>query len=70
MRVLLVEDEPYMAEAIRDVDLTEALLLLSRADQRSFAREHVDLSLIAEETTETLLPLAEERGLTIETSAT
>jgi two-component system, OmpR family, sensor histidine kinase VanS len=52
----------------RAIDLTEALLLLSRADQRSFAREHVDLSLIAEEATETLLPFAEERGLTIETS--
>jgi two-component system sensor histidine kinase VanS len=52
----------------RAIDLTEALLLLSRADQRSFAREHVDLSLIAEEATETLLPLAEERGITIETS--
>jgi len=52
----------------RAIDLTEALLLLSRADQRSFTREQVDLSLIAEETTETLLPLAEKRGLTIETS--
>jgi two-component system, OmpR family, sensor histidine kinase VanS len=52
----------------RAVDLTEALLLLSRADQRSFAREHADLSLIAEEATETLLPLAEQRGATIETS--
>jgi two-component system, OmpR family, sensor histidine kinase VanS len=52
----------------RAIDLTEALLLLSRADQRSFAREHVDLSLIAEEATETLLPLAEKRDLTIETS--
>jgi two-component system sensor histidine kinase VanS len=52
----------------RAIDLTEALLLLSRADQRSFAREHVDLSLIAEEAAETLLPLAEERGLSIETS--
>jgi two-component system sensor histidine kinase VanS len=52
----------------RAIDLTEALLLLSRADQRSFTREHVDLSLIAEEATETLLPLAEESGLTIETS--
>src|SRR2546426_5858205 len=52
----------------RAIDLTEALLLLSRADQRSFIREHVDLSLIAEEATETLLPLAEKRGLTIETS--
>jgi two-component system, OmpR family, sensor histidine kinase VanS len=52
----------------RAIDLTEALLLLSRADQRSFAREPVDLSLIAEEAAETLLPLAERRGLTIETS--
>jgi two-component system sensor histidine kinase VanS len=52
----------------RAIDLTEALLLLSRADQRSFTTDHVDLSLIAEEATETLLPLAEKRGLTIETS--
>jgi two-component system, OmpR family, sensor histidine kinase VanS len=52
----------------RAIDLTEALLVLSRADQRSFVREHADLSLIAEEATETLLPLAEKRGATIETS--
>jgi two-component system, OmpR family, sensor histidine kinase VanS len=52
----------------RAIDLTEALLVLSRADQRSFVREPVDLSLIAEEATETLLPLAENRGVTIETS--
>ena len=52
----------------RAIDLTEALLLLSRADQRSFTPEPVDLSLIAEEATETLLPLAERRGVTIETS--
>jgi two-component system sensor histidine kinase VanS len=52
----------------RAIDLTEALLLLSRADQRSFTREDVDLSLIAEEATEMLLPLAEKRGVTIETS--
>ena len=52
----------------RAIDLTEALLLLSRADQGSFSREHLDLSLVAEEATETLLPLAERRGLTIETS--
>jgi two-component system sensor histidine kinase VanS len=52
----------------RAIDLTEALLLLSRADQRSFTPEHVDLSLIAEEATETLLPSAEQRGVTIETS--
>jgi two-component system sensor histidine kinase VanS len=52
----------------RAIDLTEALLLLSRADQQSFTREHVDLSLIAEEATETLLPLAEKHGVTLETS--
>jgi two-component system sensor histidine kinase VanS len=52
----------------RAIDLTEALLLLSRADQRSFTGEHVDLSLLAEEATETLLPLAEKLGVTIETS--
>jgi two-component system sensor histidine kinase VanS len=52
----------------RAIDLTEALLLLSRADQRTFTREHVDLSLIAEEATETLLPFAEKHGVSIETS--
>jgi two-component system sensor histidine kinase VanS len=52
----------------RAIDLSEALLLLSRADQRSFTRGHVDLSLLAEEATETLLPLAEKHGVTIETS--
>src|SRR6266511_2659013 len=52
----------------RAIDLTAALLLLVRADGRAFTREHVDLSLIAEEAAETLLPLAEKRGLTIETS--
>src|ERR1700754_3117563 len=53
----------------RAIDLTEALLLLSRADQRPFTREQVDLSLIAEEPTKTPLPFAEERGVTIETSS-
>jgi two-component system sensor histidine kinase VanS len=52
----------------RAIDLTGALLLLSRADQRSFAGEPVDLSLVAEEATETLLPLAEQRSVTLETS--
>lgn len=51
----------------RAIDLTEALLVLSRADRRSFTRERVDLSLLAEEAAETLLPLAEERGVTVET---
>lgn len=50
----------------RAIDLTEALLLLSRADHRSFTREPVDLSLIAEEATETLLPLAEQRQITLD----
>src|ERR671929_114541 len=52
----------------RAIDLTEALLLLSRADRRSFTREDVDLSLVAEEATEALLPLAEKRGTTVEAS--
>jgi two-component system sensor histidine kinase VanS len=97
MRVLIVEDEPYLAEAIRDglrlqtiaADIAVLdrnipgpsgdeiakrmvacgsgmpILMLTAADQRSFAPEHVDLSLMAEEPAETLLPLAEKRGLTI-----
>ena len=52
----------------RAIDLTEALLLLSRADEQSFTPVHVDLSLIAEEATETLIPFADEHGVTIETS--
>jgi two-component system, OmpR family, sensor histidine kinase VanS len=52
----------------RAIELTEALLLLSRTDRRSFSREHVDLSLVADEAAETLLTLAEKRGVTIETS--
>jgi two-component system sensor histidine kinase VanS len=61
-------DRLYVVNA-RAIDLTEALLLLSRADQGSFTREHVHLSLMAEEAAETLLPLAEERGVTIEPAA-
>ncbi|MDR6906952.1 two-component system sensor histidine kinase VanS [Agromyces sp. 3263] len=52
----------------RAIALTEALLLLSRADQRSFTREEVDLSLLADEAIETLLPLAEQRGVGLETT--
>jgi two-component system sensor histidine kinase VanS len=52
----------------RAIDLTEALLLLSRADRRTFTRERVDLSLLVEEAAETLLPFAEKRGVTIETA--
>ena len=62
-------NERLRAVNARAIDLTEALLLLSRAgQQRSFTRENVDLSLIAEEAAETLLPLAEKHGVTIETS--
>jgi len=60
--------ERLLALNTRAIDLTQALLLLSRAGQRSFDRERVDLSLVAEEAIETLLPLAEKRGLSIETS--
>ena len=49
----------------RAIGLTEALLVLSRADRRSFTREDVDLSLVAEEAAEALLPLAEARGITL-----
>ncbi|MCA1981427.1 sensor histidine kinase [Nocardioides nematodiphilus] len=52
----------------RAIDLTEALLVLSRAEQGGFVREPVDLSLLAEEAGETLLPLAERRGISLEVS--
>lgn len=52
----------------RAIDLTEALLVLSRADQRAFTPEHVDLSLVAEEAVETHLSLAEQSGITIQVS--
>ncbi|WP_024761611.1 sensor histidine kinase [Streptomyces exfoliatus] len=50
----------------RAIDLTEALLLLSRSDRGHVTRESVDLSLVAEEAAETLLPLAEQRGITLD----
>ncbi|MFC8917622.1 sensor histidine kinase [Streptomyces sp. NPDC057116] len=50
----------------RAIGLTEALLLLSRSDGGAFTRESVDLSLVAEEAAETLLPLAERRGITLD----
>ena len=54
----------------RAIDLTEALLTLSRADQRAFTPVPVDLSLLAEDAAETLLPMAEKRGVAIQTSGT
>jgi two-component system sensor histidine kinase VanS len=50
----------------RAIELTEALLLLSRANQRSFPRQRVDVSLLAEQAAETLLPLAERGGIAIQ----
>jgi two-component system sensor histidine kinase VanS len=61
-------DERLHAVNTRAIELTEALLLLSRSDQRSFTPVPVDLSLMAEEAVETLLALAEQRGVTIETA--
>jgi two-component system sensor histidine kinase VanS len=52
----------------RAIELTEALLLLGHTEQGSFTREHLDVSLLAEEATETLLPLADGRGVTIQTT--
>ncbi|MGC9438138.1 sensor histidine kinase [Streptomyces sp. WG5] len=52
----------------RAIGLTEALLVLSRADKQAFTREPVDLSLLVEEAAETLLPLAEKRGVAVDTS--
>jgi two-component system sensor histidine kinase VanS len=52
----------------RAIDLTEALLVLSRTEQRTFVPEPVDLSLLVEEAIETLLPLAEKRAVTIDAS--
>jgi two-component system sensor histidine kinase VanS len=63
---LLVERLSTVNE--RAVDLTEALLLLGRADQRPTAPEVVDLSLLAEEAVETLLPLAATRQVVLEAS--
>ncbi|PYY34557.1 two-component sensor histidine kinase [Curtobacterium sp. MCJR17_055] len=54
----------------RAVDLTEALLVLGQSGRRPSAREPVDLSLAAEEATETLLPLAEARGIVLEVTGT
>ncbi|HEX7099687.1 MAG TPA: HAMP domain-containing sensor histidine kinase [Acidimicrobiia bacterium] len=67
------QDLGQLVERLREVnaraiELTEALLLLNRTDQKSFTKEAVDLSLIAEEATETLLPLAEKRNVAVEAS--
>lgn len=53
---------------VRAIDLTEALLMLRRADQKSFTSEPVDLSPLLDEAAETLLPLAEKRQVSVRTS--
>ncbi|WP_333772743.1 sensor histidine kinase [Streptomyces sp. IBSBF 3136] len=58
--------ERLQAVNTRAIDLTEALLLLSRGDRANFIHEEVDLSLLAEEAAETLLPLAEQRRITLD----
>ncbi|MER6474445.1 sensor histidine kinase [Streptomyces collinus] len=58
--------ERLQAVNTRAIDLTEALLLLSRGDRGNFTHEEVDLSLLAEEAAETLLPLAEQRRTTLD----
>lgn len=50
---------------LRAIDLTDGLLLLSRAEQKNFPRQTVDLSLLAEEAVETVLPLAEANDVTV-----
>ncbi|WP_329791609.1 HAMP domain-containing sensor histidine kinase [Lentzea sp. DG1S-22] len=54
------------AASRRAIDLTEALLLLSRGERGGFPREPVDLSLVAEEVAETLLPFAERRRVSLD----
>ena len=58
--------ERLHAANTRAIELTEALLLLSHGDRGTLTRESVDLSLIAEEAAETLLPLAEQRRITLD----
>ncbi|GGY17955.1 sensor histidine kinase [Streptomyces tanashiensis] len=58
--------ERLQAVNSRAIDLTEALLLLSRSDRGNITHESVDLSLVAEEAAETLFPLAEQRGIRLD----
>ncbi|MBO1335233.1 HAMP domain-containing sensor histidine kinase [Streptomyces sp. VRA16 Mangrove soil] len=58
------------AVSTRAIDLTEALLILGRGERGDFPREPVDLSLLAEEAGETLLPLAEQRQIALDVDGT
>ncbi|MGC5626991.1 sensor histidine kinase [Georgenia sp. Z1344] len=53
----------------RAVELVEALLLLDRSGHPLTRHEEVDLSLLLDEAVESLLPLAEQHGVTIEIDA-
>ena len=53
----------------RAIDLTESLLVLARAGRRVPDPEPVDLSLLVEDAVETLLPLAEARGVALDADA-
>lgn len=54
----------------RAIALTEALLLLARADRGTFERDRVELSLLAEEAVESLHPLADRRGVSLDIRGT
>ena len=58
------------AANLRAISLIDALLLLSRGDRTTFTRDAVDLSLLAEEAVETLLPVAEQRRITLKVTGT
>ena len=61
--------ERLRAVNARAIESTEALLVLARSDQGGFDRERVDLSLLAEEAVETLLPFADRRGIAVDIDA-
>ncbi|GAB2567090.1 two-component sensor histidine kinase [Paractinoplanes abujensis] len=58
--------ERLHAANTRAIELTEALLVLGRGERGVLTRDSVDLSLVAEETAETLLPWAEQRRITLD----
>lgn len=49
---------------------TEAMLVMARSQEGQGSAERVDLSLVAEEAVETLVPVADRRRVTIEADAT
>ncbi|WP_269430916.1 sensor histidine kinase [Microbacterium mangrovi] len=58
--------ERLQAVNTRAIELADALLLLHRTSRAPAADDPVDLSLVAEEAAENLLPLAERRGVSLE----